>query len=120
MGDKMICLQELMIKLLGGYTKNEYKNQLECIPNEVFEIGDEVYFFYVSKSDNQVPRYYKSTIQSITSEHTKDGVTIKYFLDTSKIRANFDYDFNLTGAQISKTKIGLRNKIINSDLYCIA
>ena len=36
-----------IIKLLGGYTSQEYANQLEAIPDETFNIGDVVYYLSI-------------------------------------------------------------------------
>lgn len=106
-----------IIKFLGGYTADEYKNHLEAIPKEDFKVGDTVFFYYVSRGDYQNSSYYQAKIKKIKTVDRGDLKVNSFILDTSELKHKFVDDFSIKEDHISKSLIGLRNKIMNSKSY---
>ena len=97
---------------------NKRVNTLLDIKKENFEIGDIVYFYYrFNKPYPAYGRYYKAKIHTIeTVELVDKSIDSKYYVDV--LDGNFSkYEFFLSSPNISKTKVGLRNKILNSEVF---
>lgn len=110
-----------LIKLLGGYTKDEFMNECERFKNTFDEItedeikvGDKVYFYYVSRIDYQTSRYHKGIVEAIKSTETSDGTKISYVVKCTD-SSRFAYTLTLGIKDIALSKRKLRDKIVNSD-----
>ena len=113
---------DLLIKFLGGYTQEEVDkiidstNSLLDIEKEEFNVNDFAYMYYVSKRHYQQAKYYKVQIKKIITTHEADKTNTIYevnVLDSDIFVCNFGLDEKY----LSKTKIGLRHKIVNSNSY---
>lgn len=112
-----------LIKLLGGFTQEEFtkqceefKNTFDTIPEDEIKVGDCVYFYYVSRIDYQTSRYHTGTVDTITSEETTDDVRKFYSVKCTDSK-RFAYNLSLDIKEIALSKRKLRDKIVNSDRW---
>lgn len=113
-----------LIKMLGGYTKDEFnqiekdyerfKNTFDEITEDEIKVGDNVYFYYVSRIDYQTSRYHKGVVEAIKSTETSDGTKISYVVKCTD-SGRFAYTLTLGIKDIALSKRKLRDKIVNSE-----
>ena len=112
-----------LIKMLGGYTREELKNECEKfkntfdeIPEDEIKIGDPVYFYYVSRIDYQTSRYHEGKVLAITSTEYSDDTRITYTVECTDSK-RFADNLRLGIKEIALSKRKLRDKIVNSDRW---
>lgn len=113
-------IKNRLISLLGGFTEEDFDaefNTLRNIEKEVFSVGDKIWFFYVSRSHGgKFTKYYTATITGINSLKEEKREFLSYVLDTSKLE-HFMPTIEVNPSHISHTKIGLRDRVMNSNSY---
>ncbi len=112
-----------LIKMLGGYTREELKNECEKfkntfdeIPEDEIKIGDPVYFYYVSRIDYQTSRYHAGVVEAITSIEDSVETRKKYRIRCTDSE-RFACDLTLCIDEIALSKRKLKDKIVNSDRW---
>ena len=112
-----------LIKMLGGYTREELKNKCEkfkntfdTIPEDDIKVGDPVYFYYVSRIDYQTSRYHEGKVLAITSTEYSDDTRITYTVECTDSK-RFADNLRLGIKEIALSKRKLRDKIVNSDRW---
>lgn len=119
-------MKNWLIKILGGYTRGEFKqiqkdyetfkNNFDEIPEDEIKVGDDVYFYYVSRIDYQSSKYHKGIVEAIKSTETSDGIKYSYVVKCTD-SSRFAYNLNLDVKEIALSKRKLRDKIVNSDKW---
>lgn len=119
----MLTLLNKLIKLLGGFTEEEFaakcekfKNTFDEIPEDEIKVNDKIYFYYVSRIDYQTSRYHSGIVTAITSKETEDGVVKSYSIKCTDSN-RFSCDLRLGIKEIALSKRKLRDKIVNSDRW---
>ena len=112
-----------LIKMLGGYTREElknkcekFKNMFDTIPEDDIKVGDPVYFYYVSRIDYQTSRYHEGKVLAITSTEYSDDTRITYTVECTDSK-RFADNLRLGIKEIALSKRKLRDKIVNSDRW---
>lgn len=112
-------MKEFLIKLLGGYTTEEYNKMARKAKDmqhplkEEFKVGDRIWFYYVTvRAERTWNGFYTGVISKITNVDTSSGQRVEYSINTSGERHQFEYDFKITGDEISKDIFVLRKKLL--------
>lgn len=112
-------MKRWLIKFLGGYTKEDYeifKNSFDKIQEDEINVGDKIYFYYVSRIDYQTSEYHEGLVEAIKTTETSAGRKLSCIVKcTDSDRFIRDLELDIKEVALSKRK--LRDKIVNSDKW---
>lgn len=122
-----------IIKFLGGYTPEEY-NKMRSERNiainsfengfpepvkEDIKVNDYVWYFCYNETTKRL-KYKKATVcKIITEQNTLDYSQTYYSIRFIEPFMNGGIKHGLTNSEISKTAIGMRTKVLNSNIFNI-
>jgi hypothetical protein len=116
-------LESILKRLCKNMIDQEVKKQVSIKVNsfkkdkEVFNIGDEIYFYYQGQRDGTYMGYYQGRIREIKEYKNSQGCSKVYEIDTEKYPVKFIYDFTINDDQMSHCKFRLRNKLLSKDTF---
>ena len=122
-----------IIKFLGGYTPEEYnrmraerniainsfENGFPEPENEDIKVDDYVWYFCYEET-TKILKYKKATVcKIITEQNTPDYSQTYYSIRFVEPFMNGGIKHGLTNSEISKTAVGMRTKVLNSNIFNI-